>query len=478
MKTRMRLLLTFTLCLILTVLPLGTTAFAADGESTDDATGTDIQTSETQTGIQDDGATDGDVNDGADNNAEGNPQQTTGENAVVRLVYVDEKGNDIGALLKDSYTSIAGSTGGEMEIPTPTHDWYEWKYYILSTTQGEAPSGYLDNQYDTTVTFGEGDASHIKVVYQAHAALPIRYVDTAGNDLAALGVVPSTSVQRLQGIRGEEFEFDVPALPRYTLKSVELHEPDTEGFVPSVLNFNKAVLYTGNFNVGCNSEVVVTYSAMSSKLTLVNPEGTGLQGGQIEVYNAAGTKVWSGVSNALGEYELPALGAGEYSITETVAPAGYYRSTLPWSIKVSNANEVTGTLRYINSPIIKTVQNLNASTGSPISGAVFGIYDSNNVLLNQGTTDANGKVSFRIQQSGKYTIKQISVPGEYAPANETATFTVTENTTDDGNNTYTIRNTKPVQTGVELPLYTVGILCTAALLACAAGIRYRRRSRV
>lgn len=399
--------------------------------------------------------------------------------ADIKMTYVDELGNNIWDLFDKTPPSvIRGLRDANKDIPTPELDWYKWQYYILSTTEDAVPSGYVDDQYDTTATFGHKDASHIAVVYHAHADVPFIYEDTKGNDLMELGILPENTIEIMRGNRGEEFEFDIPNLNRFELQSVKLIRTRPDSEVPSAVNLQKDGLYKAEYNLGDGGTMQVLYDPLPLTLELTDPHGTELMGGEIVITNGEGKEVYSASSDYHGEYSVPALGAGEYYVTEIDAPDGYYLSSAPWSFSLDNANEPHGTLKYINHPIIKTVICLDGNTNQPISGAVIGVYNSNNQLIAQAETNAEGKTSFWLQKDGHYTLKQVSVPEPYMMSGEIHTVNITGKTVDNGNNTYTIRNVPPVQTGAEpksLIAQAAAFIAAATTLAGGQALFIRRR---
>ena len=437
---------------------------------------------------------------------------------------------------------VVGYRDDDETIPTPSRKYMNFSHYTLSTTYGSHPSGYIQNKHDETLTYGIRDASHIVVHYRAWAEAPVRYIDTSGRDLLAAGVAPKTVTTMLTGDRGESFELSVPNIDNYTLVQARLDvnggplyiansetsvyhrsgcskqgsgedcivmsaadmknagqykactecTPKVQPLVsaaPSVENFKASLLsknrYNGRFLFGNGSQITVVYRPVPFKVRLVEeaPKAfflaaqRGLGDGKFEVKDADNKTVYSGTTDNTGHIDVKALPEGKYTISQTSAPAGYYLNPKPLEITVDKHNTVIGQLKQEDAKIIKTVRCVDAETNVPLSGVRVGLY-KDGALVSAATTGADGSVDFWLQGRGSYTIRQDSVPQPYVISNEVITQTITDTTVDDGNNTFTLRNTHIVQTGGEPLPYTAVITCAAALAAGAAGIWFRRRKKV
>ena len=454
--------------------------------------------------------------------------------AEVKMRYVDENGDDITGLFEtEPPKHVVGYRDDDETIPTPSRKYMNFSHYTLSTTYGSHPSGYIQNKHDETLTYGIRDASHIVVHYRAWAEAPVRYIDTSGRDLLAAGVAPKTVTTMLTGDRGESFELSVPNIDNYTLVQARLDvnggplyiansetsvyhrsgcskqgsgedcivmsaadmknagqykactecTPKVQPLVsaaPSVENFKASLLsknrYNGRFLFGNGSQITVVYRPVPFKVRLVEeaPKAfflaaqRGLGDGKFEVKDADNKTVYSGTTDNTGHIDVKALPEGKYTISQTSAPAGYYLNPKPLEITV---------LKQEDAKIIKTVRCVDAETNVPLSGVRVGLY-KDGALVSAATTGADGSVDFWLQGRGSYTIRQDSVPQPYVISNEVITQTITDTTVDDGNNTFTLRNTHIVQTGGEPLPYTAVITCAAALAAGAAGIWFRRRKKV
>jgi uncharacterized surface anchored protein len=88
------------------------------------------------------------------------------------------------------------------------------------------------------------------------------------------------------------------------------------------------------------------------------------------------------------------------TVSSTSSPVDVWYAT--------SGSQATGTTGTLN------VTKTDSASGSALSGAVFGIYDESNNLIQQGTTDANGKFAFSfLQYAVPYSIKEIKAPANY-----------------------------------------------------------------
>ncbi|WP_029699471.1 SpaA isopeptide-forming pilin-related protein, partial [Clostridium sp. Ade.TY] len=111
------------------------------------------------------------------------------------------------------------------------------------------------------------------------------------------------------------------------------------------------------------------------------------------------------------------LRPGNYYFKEITAPKGYNISDekLPLEIKlggVADKNEVIAKDSVIlgSAKLIK----VDSKTGRKLQGAVYGVYDSNNKLIEKVTTGSTGEVSTKTDlRPGKYYFQEITAPVGY-----------------------------------------------------------------
>ncbi|WP_243343829.1 SpaA isopeptide-forming pilin-related protein [Anaerococcus sp. AGMB09787] len=89
------------------------------------------------------------------------------------------------------------------------------------------------------------------------------------------------------------------------------------------------------------------------------------------------------------------------------------------NIKWSKEYTFTNTAKK-NFEIVKK----DAADGSVLPGAVFGLYDKDNNLIRQATTDDEGKIVFKGLDNGEYILKEITPPAGYRKEEKTSKITV------------------------------------------------------
>ena len=138
---------------------------------------------------------------------------------------------------------------------------------------------------------------------------------------------------------------------------------------------------------------------------------------------------WWGITSSDPIYGLPA--DTTITIQEVEAPAGYELNTDTFTIDLSagNANSygrIAADMVRIpekeETPDGGTVQLIKSGSETKVSlpssqyslaGAVYGVYDSNNVEVGRLTTDENGASNVLTLDAGDYTVKEITAPKGY-----------------------------------------------------------------
>jgi uncharacterized surface anchored protein len=177
---------------------------------------------------------------------------------------------------------------------------------------------------------------------------------------------------------------------------------------------------------------VITFrnSLLSASITLKknNEEGAGLSGGRFSIYTAGDTSFASPLQTVMsGENGLiifRGLNSGSYKIREVQPPSGYNSSgevrtaTLVLDEQNNSLADVTVAEPFVNQriPLVEfgTIQLLKVNKKNiPLSGASFGLYNSNGELIQTSISAANGLVQFSEVPFGEYTIREIVAPKGY-----------------------------------------------------------------
>lgn len=193
------------------------------------------------------------------------------------------------------------------------------------------------------------------------------------------------------------------------------------------------------------------------------------------VYNGI-TMKWTSTTSAKEFYRLP---AGNYVLVEIKAPNGYdLAPDIPFTVNqngtatssvsgaVSTSNGVS-TITMSDSKNSFGVIKVDQDTNKPLSGAIFGLYDSDDNEIERWTSVAGEVKKFTGLTPGKYIIKELKAPRGYNTA-APYEFTIDNNT---GDVTYTFKDNQ----GFRLP-ETGGsgtiILFSCAIVLILAGVVY------
>ena len=173
-----------------------------------------------------------------------------------------------------------------------------------------------------------------------------------------------------------------------------------------------------------------------------------LPGAHLVVKDSNGKEVDSWVSK--NEAHIIAdLKAGDYTLTETIAPEGYRLSTETVKFSVKGDGTTTKVVMYneIKKQTIVKINKIDSETKQPLKGATLIIKDSKG---NDVISFISGNQSYVLENlaSGKYTVSELSAPEGYELSKETMEFTVG---TDAKDITVNFLNTKKkVETRVEI----------------------------
>ena len=160
-----------------------------------------------------------------------------------------------------------------------------------------------------------------------------------------------------------------------------------------------------------------TNTPAKASIEIVKVDGdhkTPLQGVGFRLYDASGKQVTEGYTDANGKLTFSGLRLGSYTYKEFKAPDGYVLDTTAYSA-VLNQNEQVLKVTRENMPVKGSIEVLkvDAETKQPLAGVVFRLFDANGSKIADGTTDANGKVTFSGLRLGKYFYQEIGTVDGY-----------------------------------------------------------------
>jgi hypothetical protein len=147
-----------------------------------------------------------------------------------------------------------------------------------------------------------------------------------------------------------------------------------------------------------------------------------------ELYNSQNELIETLNMDSNGYAVSNALEYGEYYIKEVRAPEGYVLNNEAYSFSIVS-DEETITLDITNDPIKGKVEIMkkDSEIGEKLSGAVFGIYDEDDNLIQELVTDEKGHSISSSLLYGEYHLKEISAPEGYILGDEIYPFSIETN---------------------------------------------------
>ena len=281
--------------------------------------------------------------------------------------------------------------------------WYDstGKYQSLASYTGtglDPVRAYI--KIKATVTEDKGSLTINKTdadTGKALAGVTYRLFDSAGNKVADVTT----------GTDGKAVFSDLP-LGSYTYQ--EINAPS--GYVVDSTKY----------------QITITASALNITATRTNALGkasveiskvdadsdTPLQGAGFRLYDASGSQVAEGYTDANGKLTFTGLKLGSYTCKEFQAPAGYELDDTAFSVAM-NQNGQTLKVTRENKLITGSIEILkvDADTKQPLAGVVYRLFDADGNEIADGTTDTNGKVTFDNLKPGSYSYQEISTVDGY-----------------------------------------------------------------
>lgn len=147
-----------------------------------------------------------------------------------------------------------------------------------------------------------------------------------------------------------------------------------------------------------------------------------LAGAVLEIRNAAGEVVYTGITGEYGTVTVIGLLVGEsYTITEKKAPDGYAVSGTLHRFVINEDGTVSGTVIIEDQVTKLTILKINERK-ELLPGAEFTLYDSEGKVIAIATTGEDGKVEFSGFPEGSYKIVETKVPEGYVDQKLEFTF--------------------------------------------------------
>ena len=202
--------------------------------------------------------------------------------------------------------------------------------------------------------------------------------------------------------------------------------------------------------------ITITASALDITATRTNALGkasveiskvdadsnTPLQNAGFRLYDASGSQVAEGYTDANGKLTFADLKLGSYTCKEFQAPTGYELDDTAFSVVLNQNGKILKVTRE-NKLITGSIEILkvDADTKKPLAGVVYRLFDADGNKIADGTTDANGKVTFDTLKPGKYSYREIRTVDGYQLDDTKYDFSLTS----ENLNVKVTRENKPVK---------------------------------
>lgn len=281
--------------------------------------------------------------------------------------------------------------------------WYDstGKYQSLASYTGtglDPVRAYI--KIKATVTEDKGSLTINKTdadTGKALAGVTYRLYDSAGNKIA----------DATTGANGKAVFSDLP-LGSYSYQ--EISAP--EGYVVDDTKYPITITASALDITATRTNALGKASVEISKVDA--DSNTPLQGAGFRLYDVSGSQVAEGYTDANGKLTFTGLKLGSYTCKEFQAPAGYVLDDTAFSVAL-NQNGQTLKVTRENKLITGSIEILkvDADTKQPLAGVTYRIFDADGNKITDGTTDANGKVTFDNLKPGSYSYQEISTVDGY-----------------------------------------------------------------
>lgn len=286
-------------------------------------------------------------------------------------------------------------------------------------TEVTAPDGYLMDAPSQTVKIEKNDTQTLTFYDTPLGGLTIVKVD-------------SESGKRLEGAKIEVAKMNGEIVGTYvTDKLGVIQLPDLDdgwyqlteikapkGYLldstPQKVEVKKGETKTFEF------ENTASASMLIHKIDSVTRKG--IQGVKFVVYDSSMTPIGEYESDDQGYVHLnKTLEDGKYYVREIVAAEGYILDNKVKSFTVLAGN--TAMIEWENTSELGQIQVIKTSegyssvnglpAGTPLSGAIFAVYDKQNNVVDKFQTNENGIGSSKKLPLGIYTVKEVQAPANY-----------------------------------------------------------------
>lgn len=374
------------------------------------------------------------------------------EKGTITVAKQDDSGKPLGgavfALCNTSGTPI-GSITATSDNTTGIATFLNVPLGSYKVKETTAPSGYLvnpdisnpitidDNDYSTTQIakdsstnnpYFSDDLEGVITVTKVDASYPTEKLDGATFNLydnttsTNIGSFPATVVGTTAFSNlpyGDYTVTETGAPSGYTAASpqpVDIAQGDTQ----------KTCTFGDTF---VNGKITLTKTDVS---TPAKP----LVGAIFDLYDTTtSTDIGSFPATAIdGTTSLSNLQYGTYTVKETKAPAGYHLNSTPKTVTIAWGSNSTQACTFTDYLIVADTGSIKItktdSSGNPLAGAGFTLYDSTGTAVQTNTSASDGTTGFYYVPIGKYTVKETLAPQGYLLGTNTPSVSITSDNYD------------------------------------------------
>lgn len=158
--------------------------------------------------------------------------------------------------------------------------------------------------------------------------------------------------------------------------------------------------------------ITVTNNKIYGQIQIVKKESglndSRLQGAEFKIYDSANNVVETLVTGQDGLATSKKLPYGCYTIKETKAPNGYTLNNNTQTVNIETLNK-TYIVSFENEVIKGSIEivKIDGDTKKPLSGVKFGVYTHDGTLVEELTTNSDGKAKSSQLRYGTYYIQEI-----------------------------------------------------------------------
>ena len=247
---------------------------------------------------------------------------------------------------------------------------------------------------------------------KALAGVTYRLFDSAGNKIADVTT----------GTDGMAVFSDLP-LGSYTYQ--EISAP--EGYVVDSTKYPITITASALNITATRTNALGKASVEISKVDADSKSP--LQNAGFRLYDASGSQVAEGYTDANGKLMFANLKLGSYTCKEFQAPTGYELDETAFPITLNQNGQILEITRE-NKLITGSIEILkvDADTGKALAGVTYRLYDSAGNKIADAITDTDGKAVFSGLALGSYTYQEISAPDGYVVDSTKYQITITTET--------------------------------------------------